>query len=126
MKIFGRNAVRIVFLAAAFGVAGPAMAERPADRLVATSPGPFYGTPDGGEGELLDFDSRVAPALASLAPGERIAVDGWPVAPGISRTLVLTRTEVYAPDARIVAIGAHDLPQQRNRCTDVRARPEAR
>jgi hypothetical protein len=106
VKNFGRTAVRIVFLAAAFGVGGRGLAERPDDRLVATTPGPFYGTPDGGEGELLAFDSRVAPALASLAPGERIAVDGWPVAPDFSRTMVLTRTEVYAPDARIVAIGA--------------------
>ena len=81
------------------------MAERPADRLVATSPGPFFETPDGGEGELLAFDSRVAPALTSLAAGERITVDGWPVAPGVSRTMVLMRTEVYAPDGRIVAIG---------------------
>jgi hypothetical protein len=105
MKIFGRNAVRIVFLAAALGVAGRGLAERLGDRLVATSPGPFYGTPDGGEGELLAFDSRLAPALSTLAAGERIAVDGWPVAPGVSRTMVLTRTEVYAPDTRIVAIG---------------------
>ncbi|MGA7992942.1 MAG: IPT/TIG domain-containing protein, partial [Thermoanaerobaculia bacterium] len=66
----------------------------------------FYGTPDGGEGELLAFDSRLAPALLALTAGERLAVDGWPVAPGISRTMVLTRTEVYAPDARIVAIGS--------------------
>ena len=105
MKNLGRNSVRIVFLAAVLGAAGRAMAVRPADRLVATRPGPLYGTPDGGEGELLAFDSRLAPALASLGTGERIAVDAWPVAPGISRTMILTRTEVYASDARIVAIG---------------------
>jgi hypothetical protein len=105
MRIFRQTAVRIVFLAAALGASGRAVAERPADRLVATRPGPLYGTPDGGEGELLAFDARVAPALVSLAAGERFAVDGWPVAPGVSRTMVLTRTEVYAPDARVVAIG---------------------
>ena len=105
MRAFGRVDVRILFLALALAAGSRGLAERPVDRLVATSPGPFYGTPDGGEGELIAFDSRVAPALASLATGERIAVDGWPVAPGISRTMVLTRTEVYAPDARIVAIG---------------------
>jgi Metallo-peptidase family M12/IPT/TIG domain len=105
MRIFRRTAVRIVFLAAVLGAAGRVAAERPADRLVATRPGPLYGTPDGGEGELLAFDPRVAPALASLTAGESLAVDGWPVAPGIARTMVLTRTEVYAPDARIVAIG---------------------
>lgn len=66
----------------------------------------MYGTPDGGEGELVAFDARVARTLLSLAVGERIAMDGWPVAPGIARTMVLTRTEIYAPDARIVAIGA--------------------
>ncbi len=116
MKVFGRNAVRIVFLAAALGTAGRALAERPADRLVATRPGPLYGTPDGGEGELLAFDARLAPALATLAAGERMAVDSWPVAPGVSRTMVLTRTEVYASDARIVAIGASgetEVPRSR-------------
>jgi hypothetical protein len=104
MKIFRCLAVRIALLAA-LGLAGSGLAQRPADRLLATRPGPLSGTPDGGEGELLAFDARLAPALASLAAGERLAVDGWPVAPGVSRTMVLTRTEVYAPDARIVAIG---------------------
>ncbi|MDL2718228.1 MAG: M12 family metallo-peptidase, partial [Acidobacteriota bacterium] len=98
------STVRLLALLAALA-AGTAHAERPADRLVASRPGPLYGTPDGGEGELLAFDGRLAPALASLAAGERLAVDAWPVAPGVSRTMILTRTEVYAPDARIVAIG---------------------
>jgi hypothetical protein len=98
------STARLLALLAALS-AGLALAERPADRLVATRPGPLYGTPDGGEGELIAFDGRLAPALASLAAGERLAVDAWPVAPGVSRTMVLTRTDVYAPDARIVAIG---------------------
>ena len=85
---------------------GPLAAARPADRLSATRPGPLFATPDGGDGELLAFDARLAPALASLAVGERIAIDAWPVAPGLARTMVLTRTDVYAPDARIVAIGS--------------------
>jgi hypothetical protein len=106
MKVFHRVEARVVFLAVLLVAPGGALAERPADRLVATSPGPFYGTPDGGEGELVAFDARLAPALGTLAAGERIAVDAWPVAPGVARTVVLTRTEVYSPDARIVAIGA--------------------
>ncbi|MEO8584747.1 MAG: hypothetical protein ABI584_01160, partial [Acidobacteriota bacterium] len=93
------------FFAVALVLRAPVAAGRPADRLVVSRPGPLYGTPDGGEGELLAFDGRLAPALLSLAAGERLAVDAWPVAPGISRTMILTRTEVYAPDARIVAIG---------------------
>lgn len=105
MTISRLSATRLFALLAVLGTAGTGRAERPADRLVASRPGPLYGTPDGGEGELLAFDGRVAPVLASLAAGERIAVDGWPVAPGVSRTMILTRTEVYAPDARIVAIG---------------------
>ena len=93
------------FFAVALVLSAPVAAARPADRLVATRPGPLYGTQDGGEGELLAFDTRLAPALISLAVGERLAVDAWPVAPGVSRTMILTRTDVYAPDARIVAIG---------------------
>jgi hypothetical protein len=104
MTISRCSAARLLALLAVLA-SGVALAERPADRLVATRPGPLYGTPDGGEGELLAFDARLAPALASLAAGESLAVDAWPVAPGVSRTMVLTRTEVYAPDARIVAIG---------------------
>jgi hypothetical protein len=106
MKVFRRVDARVVLLAVVLGTAGPGFAERPPDRLVASSPGPLYGTADGGAGELVAFDARVAPALAALAPGEHLAVDGWPVSPGVARTMVLTRTEVYAPDARIVAIGA--------------------
>lgn len=105
MTIFPSLAARLFTLLAVLMAGGLARAERPADRLLASRPGPLYGTPDGGEGELLAFDARVTPVLTSLAPGERIAVDGWPVAPGVSRTMILTRTDVYAPDARIVAIG---------------------
>ncbi len=94
-----------VFFAVALVLRAPVAAERPADRLVATRPGPLYGTADGGEAELLAFDMRLAPALSSLSAGERLAVDAWPVAPGVLRTMILTRTEVYAPDAKIVAIG---------------------
>jgi len=104
MTISRCSAARLLALLAVLA-SGVALAERTADRLVATRPGPLYGTPDGGEGELLAFDARLAPALASLTAGESLAVDAWPVAPGVSRTMVLTRTEVYAPDARIVAIG---------------------
>lgn len=98
--------VRGLFAAAALAAAAEAFAAQPPDRLVAARPGPLYGTPDGGDLELVAFDSRLAPTLASLAVAERIAVDGWPVAPGLLRTMILTRTEVYAPDARIVAIGS--------------------
>ncbi len=108
------SSLRLIVLALLLGPGTQAPAAQPADRLVATRPGPLYGTPDGGEGELVAFDARVAPALASLSAGERLAVDGWPVAPGLSRTMVLTRTEIYAPDACIVAIGARgevDVPR---------------
>ncbi len=101
---FARTFVLTAVLAAS--MAENILAERPADRLSASRPGPLYGTQDGAEGELLAFDSRLVPALTSLGAGERLAVDSFPVAPGLSRTMVLTRTDVYAPDARIVAIGA--------------------
>ena len=109
MNRFRRGpAVRLSLGTAAFvllALAASARAESPADRLTAARPGPLYAAADGGDLELIGFDPRLAPALATLASGERIAVDRWPVAPGVLRTMVFTRTEVYAPDARIVAIG---------------------
>src|SRR5437773_6049394 len=54
--------------------------------------------------ELMVFDPGLAPALLAVPPEDSVRIDDWPVAPGLRRTLVLARHDVYAPDARIVAI----------------------
>ena len=43
-------------------------------------------------------------------------IDDWPVAPGLRRTLTVARHDVYAPDARIVAIDhGHEVAVPRSR-----------
>lgn len=81
------------------------VAANPADviGLRAAPPGPIVDAPDGrSDMELVRFDDRVVSALRALAPEESIRLDGWPVAPGVRRQVVLHRFDVYAPDARIV------------------------
>jgi Metallo-peptidase family M12/IPT/TIG domain len=61
--------------------------------------------PDGvSAAELVSFDPALAPALLGVPLESRIRLEDWPVAPGRRRTLVVTRHDVYAPDARIVAV----------------------
>jgi hypothetical protein len=61
--------------------------------------------PDGASrAELLTFDRELARGLLAVPLESQVRVEDWPVAPGLRRTLVVTRHEVYAPDARIVAI----------------------
>jgi Metallo-peptidase family M12/IPT/TIG domain len=84
------------------GFLPPALAS---DRLRAAPPGKTTEAPDGvSRAELLSFDSGVAPALLAVPLDSQIRIEDWPVAPGLRRTLVVARHEVYAPDTRIVAI----------------------
>jgi uncharacterized repeat protein (TIGR01451 family) len=48
----------------------------------------------------------LATALRVAALDEPVRIADWPVAPGDRRTVEVARHDVYAPDARIVAIGA--------------------
>ncbi|HEV7783805.1 MAG TPA: M12 family metallo-peptidase, partial [Thermoanaerobaculia bacterium] len=55
------------------------------------------GTPE--KAELVTLDTSLAGGLLRVRPEEEVAVPGWPVAPGKRADVVLTRREVYAPDA---------------------------
>ena len=71
----------------------------------AAPPGRLVEAPDGqSQIELLSFDPGLAPALLAVPLEERVRIEDWPVAPGVRRAVVVTRHDVYAPDAKIVAI----------------------
>ena len=102
--------MRIVLCATALAcwslaVALPATAGRSPGPLSAAPAGRLGAAPDGvSTVEELAFDPAVPPALLRLAPGESLRFEAWPTGPGVRRAAVLTRFDVYAPDARIVAI----------------------
>jgi hypothetical protein len=57
------------------------------------------GTSD--QAEVVRFGSSVASQLSVTAPESSLRIAGWPVAPGERADVVLTRHEVYAPDAKV-------------------------
>ncbi len=118
MATSGRSALRLVALIAALvatraEAAPPARDRAPGPAVVRAggSRGSLLGVrtaetvraPDGiGDADLVTFDEGLAPRLLRLAPEESLWVSAWPVAPGVQKDVVLTRRDVYAPDARIV------------------------
>ena len=68
------------------------------------------------EMEAVGLDPAVASALLDLAPEASLAVDSWPIAPGVRQSVELVRFDVYAPDARIVKIeGGQEVELPRSR-----------
>lgn len=66
--------------------------------------------------EAVGLDPAVTSALLELEPEASLAVESWPVAPGVRQDVELVRFDVYAPDARIVTIEggrAVELPRSR-------------
>jgi uncharacterized repeat protein (TIGR01451 family) len=59
-----------------------------------------------GPSETFAVDPVLPAALRETELEQTVRVADWPVAPGDRRTVELTRHDVYAPDARIVAVGA--------------------
>ncbi|HSD65976.1 MAG TPA: M12 family metallo-peptidase [Vicinamibacteria bacterium] len=59
-----------------------------------------------GPSETFAVDPGLAAALLATAVEETVRVADWPLAPGDRWTVEVTRHDVYAPEARIVAIGA--------------------
>lgn len=90
----------------------------PVPRLEARAAGPGEAivAPDGSAAERLTLESGLAPSLLRLGPEEAARVADWPVAPGRRETVVLSRHEVYAPGARIIAVDGRrqrELPRSR-------------
>jgi hypothetical protein len=73
----------------------------------AAGPGQAVKAPDMvSDAELFRFAPDLVPSLLRLQPGESARVAGWPVAPGSRREVVITRHEVYAPNARVFEVNA--------------------
>lgn len=91
-------------------------APRPGEPLRAAAPGPVEDVPGGrGEMEALRFGAEATAALLSTDVDDGIRLADWPVAPGVRRPVVLTRFEVYAPDARIVRfVGGREVELPRS------------
>src|SRR5215207_251543 len=66
--------------------------------------------------EAVGLDPAVASALLELEPETSLAVESWPIAPGVRQDVELVRFDVYAPDARILKVEggrAVELPRSR-------------
>jgi hypothetical protein len=64
--------------------------------------------------ELVTLDANLTPRLLGLAPEASLRVTDWPVAPETRRDVILTRHEIYAPDAKIYRVddkGLTELPR---------------
>ncbi len=118
----GWSVVGMSTLIAAAGSAAraavPFATRLPTPRLEARAAGPGEAivAPDGSAAERLTLESGLAPSLLRLGPEETARVADWPVAPGRRETVVLSRHEVYSPDARIVAVDGRrerELPRSR-------------
>jgi uncharacterized repeat protein (TIGR01451 family) len=97
---------RLVVAAAVLGTAAGARAGEPRTLAGAGPAITLEVAGPAGPSETFAVDPSLAAALRETAIEETVRVADWPVAPGDRRTVELTRHDVYAPDARIVAIGA--------------------
>ena len=107
---------RLVVAVAALGAAAGGWAGEP--RMLAGA-GPSITLEvvgPAGPRETFAADPTLAAALLATAVEETVRLADWPVAPGDRRTVEVTRHDVYAPGARIVAIGrdgAKEVPRSR-------------
>jgi uncharacterized repeat protein (TIGR01451 family) len=106
----------VVGLAAVFILATSAFAEQP---RTLTGAGPALvlevSGPEGPSETFLSPPSLVD-ALRETTFEDTVRLADWPVAPGDRRTVEITRHDVYAPDARVIAIGAggeREVPRSR-------------
>lgn len=59
--------------------------------------------------ELVDFGPDLASTLLKVPAQGKVRLTGWPVAPAERADVLLTRHDVYAPDARIWRVGKDGL-----------------
>ena len=73
--------------------------------LKAAAAGRLVDSPDGqSRMELFSIEPGLAPSLLAVPLEGSVRIEDWPVSPGVRRTVVVARHDVYAPDAKIVAI----------------------
>jgi hypothetical protein len=74
--------------------------------------GQLVGAPDGvGTAELVTLEDSFVSDLLGADLNETIRVAEWPIAPGLRETMLLTRHDVYAPDARIFLVEGERLTE---------------
>jgi hypothetical protein len=92
----------IVFLSSLF--AGPLAAAPPdaVPHIEAAVRGQVIDAPGTADrAEVVAFGNAVGAQLLTAAPEHSVYIAGWPVAPGERADVLLTRHEIYAPDAQI-------------------------
>lgn len=70
------------------------------------------GTPE--KAEIVTLDPSLADGLLRVQPEAEVAIPDWPVAPGERADVVLTRRDVYAPDAvlwEVTKTGKRQIPR---------------
>ncbi|HEV7519245.1 MAG TPA: hypothetical protein VGR07_23395, partial [Thermoanaerobaculia bacterium] len=78
----------------------------------ATGPGERVVAPDlKSAAELVTLDGSLTPQLLALAPEASLKVTDWPVAPETRSDVVLTRHEVYSPEAKIFRVDGKRLAE---------------
>jgi len=91
--------------AAAPSLPVPRLDAQPQGRLVEISGAASETTQAGNQAEIVRFGETLVPALLRIPPEGEVQIDEWPVAPGERAAVVLTRFDVYAPDAKIWKVG---------------------
>lgn len=124
-----RAALGALFLLCCLPAAPLAAAPSPAAlRLDAAPQGRLLDSPIPGEApaEVVTFGESLAPALLRVAPESEVQIEAWPVAAGERDAVVLTRFDVYAPDAKIWEVGRGGLTEvPRSRLAFFRGRAES-
>ncbi|HVR96203.1 MAG TPA: M12 family metallo-peptidase [Thermoanaerobaculia bacterium] len=61
--------------------------------------------------EIVTFEPGVAPLLLSLPPEAEVRISDWPIAPEVRADVVLTRREIYSPEARVFRVDGKKLTE---------------
>ena len=95
--------------AAAPSLPVPRLDAQPQGRLVETSgaseTAQAGNQAEANQAEIVRFGETLVPALLRVPLEGEVQIDEWPVAPGERAAVVLTRFDVYAPDAKIWKVG---------------------
>jgi hypothetical protein len=108
VKVKQRPRSSVVLAAAAVLTAAGAVTLQPwADLGTGDRPSVLTVAPDGvSPAERVTIPESLRSPLLGLAEGDALAVQDWPVAPGVVRSLTFRRASVYAPDAEIFVVEA--------------------
>lgn len=84
--------------------------------LAAPQAGERIESDSGAAAEVFTFDERLAPSLIATPVERDLVLEALPIAPGIRSDVIVARHEIYAPDAKIFAIGENgtsEVPRSR-------------